>query len=99
ANHTYLFLAATNDLSGGTRFGITLDGNGEGEERTLDAPRIASDGSLVHVVVVYDGDANVERLYTGGVLRDTAATSIDLDDIVDHNNWLGRSNWSADPYF
>lgn len=99
ATHPYLFLTPTNSLTQQTRFGITVNGNQPGAEQTVDAPRIPADGSLVHVVVVFDGDGDLAHLYTDGILRGTTTVTIDLDQIPDHNNWLGRSNWSVDPYF
>ena len=96
ANSAYLFLTAKNGYNSQTTFGITL--NGADGEQHLDAPRIPHDGSLTHIVVVYDGDNGEAHLYTDGELRSSMTTTIALSQIDYRNNWLGRSNWSHDPY-
>jgi hypothetical protein len=52
-----------------------------------------------HVAVVIDDNASVMRLYTNGVLRGTAPLVIGLSAIDDLDNYLGRSQFSYDPYF
>lgn len=51
-----------------------------------------------HFAVVWDDAANVQRLYVDGVLIGTSTLAIDLVDVEDVNNWLGRSQWN-DPLF
>lgn len=51
-----------------------------------------------HFTVVWDGDVNTQRVYVDGQLVASGPTLIDLDDLSDNNNWLGRSQWN-DPLF
>lgn len=51
-----------------------------------------------HLAVVWDGVANTQTLYANGQLIGSSNTLIDLSDLNDVNNWLGRSNWN-DPLF
>jgi hypothetical protein len=55
-------------------------------------------GDEYHFTVVWDDAANVQRLYVNGALVGSSSLAIDLVDIEDVNNWLGRSQW-ADPLF
>ncbi len=52
-----------------------------------------------HVAVVWDGQASVVRFYVNGALVGVNATNMALTDLIDVNNWLGRSQYGADPLF
>ena len=74
---------------GGT---VTVDISGVG----------AVPSDLTHLVVVYDSDgspftgAATLSVYQNGELLGSGETSIELANINDINNWLGRSNWTGD---
>ncbi|MCF7669772.1 MAG: Ig-like domain-containing protein [Verrucomicrobia bacterium] len=52
-----------------------------------------------HVVITYNYDGKLMRLYMNGEEVGSVDANIRLFEIEDVNNWLGRSNYSADPYF
>ena len=58
-----------------------------------------------HFTVVYDSDGTpfsgdpLVSVYVDGVLATSGSTNIELGDINDVNNWLGRSNWTNDANF
>jgi len=49
--------------------------------------------------VVFDGQDSQLRLFHDGEIVAEAPLSGELSQINDVNNWLGRSQYSADPYF
>lgn len=86
----YLFLAPN---GGGTmRFAIK---NG-GAEQILEAPAPAP-GEWVHVAVTLG--ANTGRLYVNGALAASAAITITPDSFNPTLNYLGDSQYVADPFF
>lgn len=54
-------------------------------------------GGEHHVAVVVDADAQTMALYLDGALVDECPLTHPLSAIDDVNNWLGRSNYTADP--
>lgn len=85
--------------SGDKRFAITTSG-GSGEQRVIHSGAIATMTS-VHLVVTLDDATDTARMYLNGVLvaQNTGVTlkPSELGNTV--NNWLGRSQYSADPFF
>jgi hypothetical protein len=69
-------------------------------EQTADLADTTTNGTPFHFAVVYDADGNAGqpqlRYYKNGTLVGSLNTSYRLQNIVDVNNWLGRSNFSAD---
>lgn len=55
-------------------------------------------GQEYHFVTTWDTVNDVQKLYVNGVLVGTSQLLIDLIDVEDVNNWLGRSQW-GDPLF
>ncbi|MCA9168780.1 MAG: PEP-CTERM sorting domain-containing protein [Planctomycetales bacterium] len=57
---------------------------------------------LTHITVVYDSDGSpftggaTLSVYQNGELIGSGDTQLELGNINDVNNWLGRSNWTAD---
>jgi hypothetical protein len=51
---------------------------------------------LRNAVLAFDDRAGEMRLYLDGVEAGRAAASYRLSDLVDENNWLGRSQWGQD---
>ena len=62
-------------------------------------------GTQRHVAVVYNSTGGTGAtpasisVYVDGTQRATANTAIQLGNLNDVNNWLGRSNWTADANF
>jgi len=85
---TYTFLTP---LSGGNtmRFGYRTDTTERWVETAV--PPI---GAETHVAVVWNGDDTTAQLFVNGkkAAEDTA-THVQLDMLVDNNNWLGRSQF------
>ncbi len=87
----YMFLTP---LSGATTFRFGYNGSGPPPvERTInDVPLVV--GEEYHVAVTWDDDSTTATLYVNGVRVDEdTATHFLLLDLIDDNNWLGRSQW------
>jgi hypothetical protein len=54
---------------------------------------------MVQIVLVVDDANNVMQLYRNGLFESSIAFSDALSMLNDVNNWLGRSQYSADPSF
>lgn len=94
----YMFLTPRNSYNDRMRFAITRSGAG-GEEQTT-APSALPNG-WHHVTVTIDADNHTHKLYLDGspVAQNTSGYR-EPDDLGNTNrNWLGRSQYSADPYF
>ncbi len=97
AGTTYLFLSPRGG-SGVVRFASTITGGGAGEE-IINGPAALTPGQETHLAVVYNYSGRVEKLFVNGKLVDSRPLSIPLSAMEDVNNWLGRSQFSADSYF
>lgn len=95
---TYLFLTpmAVN-TSGRLRAAYTTTGPGDANETLIDASQALPIGTVSHVAVVFDDSGNELRLYLNGALEGSVTLSGTLSAITFQNNWLGRSQFSADP--
>jgi hypothetical protein len=60
------------------------------------SPQAMAIGSMVQVAVVVDDTNNQMILYVNGTLQNSIAFADSLSLLVDVNNWLGRSQYSAD---
>lgn len=98
----YLFLSAeigTDTLN--QRVEIRNEDPAGGGMTTVDfANPTGGSGELTHFAVVYNSegadDTATISVYVDGELQNESTTAIALSDINDVNNWLGRSNWTAD---
>lgn len=68
---------------------------------TIDSNVMQILGEPFHFAVTFDagagtGGTNLVTNYRNGVVASSGETAINLDDINDVNNWLGRSNWTGD---
>lgn len=91
----YLVLTPTG-AEGKLRCNITV--NGISGEQILDAPGPLPVGVWTHVAVVLNGTRGV--LYTNGVpVATNTAMNLIPADLNATNVWLGRSEFTADPYF
>jgi hypothetical protein len=97
---SYLFLTANaasdsgRGLESGLRVAYSL--NGVGDEEVCFGAEALPQGIPTHVAVVVDSKAHTITLYQDGTLVDQCDFLRPLSDIDDVNNWLGRSNFTAD---
>ena len=82
--------------AGTTRFAITSSGAG-GEQR-INAPAALPAGAWTHVAVTQSGNLGI--LYVNGaeVARNSALTVRPANLGATNQNWIGRSQYSGDPY-
>ena len=92
---TYLFLTPNPSTGSGLRFSISTSGNG-GEQQLNAGPPTA--GTWQHYVVTLTAGAGV--LYVGGspVTTSTIFTMTPATIGTLTQNWMGRSQFTADPY-
>jgi len=94
----YMFLTPNNGASQSTRFAITTAGGGASES-LVTAPAPLSAG-WHHVAVTIDSAGMTLQLYVDGdMVASGPTTTLPADMGVTTQNWLGRSQWEADPYF
>lgn len=94
----YLFYSIQpNGSTTAKRVAIKADNQTEFSSEVADSLNV---GTEFHFSVVYDADGNngqpQMRYYKNGALITSLNTTYTLDSITYLNNWLGRSNWSAD---
>jgi hypothetical protein len=92
---TNMFLTPRSD-SGTARFAITTGGAG-GEQR-INAPSALPTGAWTHVAVVLSGTAGVLYINGSEVARNTGLTLRPGDLGSTTQNWIGRSQYSGDPF-
>ena len=92
----YMFLTPANGATGTVRFAITT--SGAGGEQTISGTSALPTGAWTHVAVTVSGNLGI--LYVNGVEvgRNAALTLSPMDLGVTTQNWIGRSQYSADPY-
>ena len=91
----YMFLSPNAYSSSGSMLRFAARVN-SGTEEVLETSAPAA-GTWVHVTVVMKGD--VAGLFVNGVLADSGAFTINPTDINPTTNYIGDSQWSADPLF
>jgi hypothetical protein len=94
----YMFLAVYNDNSFKPRFAIRTETEGE---QIIDGNIPLSDNKWHHIAVTIDDVSNTGKMYVDGVVSGSntnmTLTPSDLGSTL--NNWIGRSQFNADPYF
>ena len=92
----YMFLTPTNGNNGCLRFAITTSGNGSEQQITGPAP--LAPGVWNHVAVTRNGNTGI--LYVNGVAVATNNSMTLSPSSLGNtaNNYIGRSQWSNDPY-
>ncbi|MGW4753809.1 beta-L-arabinofuranosidase domain-containing protein [Streptomyces chartreusis] len=95
-NTRYLYLAARN-ANGVPRFAITT--GGPGGEQGLDGTVALPLGRWSHLAVTIGGGTGTLYVNGSAVARNTAMTLTPAALGTLANNWLGRSNFTADPVF
>lgn len=94
AGVTYTTLIPHNGATGNLRWSINESG-----ESFVDAPTVMAISNEVCVTVAYNYSAQTAALYVGGRKVGSAAMNKALFNIPDVDNFLGRSQFSADPFF
>ncbi|MGI5406429.1 beta-L-arabinofuranosidase domain-containing protein [Streptomyces chartreusis] len=92
----YLYLAARN-ANGVPRFAVTS--SGPGGEQGLDGTAALPLGRWSHLAVTIGGGTGTLYVNGSAVARNTAMTLTPAALGTLANNWLGRSNFAADPVF
>ena len=82
--------------SGGAEEGIVGD-----EEQLVDVDAATQLGQEFHFAAVYDSDGSTDggpviSVYRNGAFVASRPVTIELGNLNDVNNWLGRSNWTWD---
>ncbi|WCD95077.1 glycoside hydrolase family 127 protein [Streptomyces sp. HUAS 31] len=95
-NTRYLYLAARN-ANGVPRFAVTT--GGPGGEQSLDGTAALPLGRWSHLAVTIGGGTGTLYVNGSAVARNTAMTLTPAALGTLANNWLGRSNFAADPVF
>jgi len=89
-NSSYIYLSPASDDRGELTFGHR-NGVQHIEQRISGTDVIMTEGQQQHVVISWDGAANLVSMYLDGQLIVSDAPFLALSQIVDQNNWLGRS--------
>jgi hypothetical protein len=99
---TYFFMTteANTFVTGGDVARTTITTNGlVNETPRLDWTNILSLNVTSVVAVTYSPIRGITKFYINGQPVSSGAATISLSAIIDMNNWLGRSQFSSDPYF
>ena len=92
-NHTMFLTPLSGDNT--LRFAITTDG--PDAEQQLDAAAMLPAYQWVHVAVTLAGDGGT--LYVNGTAVSSDTITLNPDDVIGPNMWLGKSQYVADPTF
>ncbi len=94
----YMFLTPQNSVNGKPRFAIKTTAT---SEQVIDGNASMTDGVWHHIAITLDDASDTGKMYIDGILvgSNTAITLRPLDLGSTTNNWIGRSQFSADPYF
>ncbi|MGC1376374.1 MAG: LamG-like jellyroll fold domain-containing protein, partial [Anaerolineales bacterium] len=92
--NTYMFFAPSSGSN--ARFAITNSGNGS--EQQLNRSSVLTTGAWIHIAITRNG--NTGTLYVNGasVATNTSMTLSPASLGATVNNWIGRSQFSGDPY-
>jgi len=94
---TNMFLTPRNGSTGRLRFAITT--NGAGGEQQINTPSVLAAGVWYHIAVTLSGNTGILYLNGSPVGTNNAMTLRPSSLGVTENNYLGRSQYTADPYF
>ncbi len=94
ANQYYIMLTPRANVAGNPFRCGYRKGAPDPVERVLDRLPALPVGAPQHVAVTWDGDRQTASLFLNGVqVTQDTNTHMRLDQIVDNNNWLGRSQF------
>jgi alpha-galactosidase len=94
--NVYMMLTVKSGSTGYPGFAITTTSN-SGEQQINGTSALAT-GSWVHVAVTKSGSTGILYINTQEVARNTSMTLNPSDLGNTANNYIGKSQWSADPY-
>jgi hypothetical protein len=96
-----MFLTPNNDSNNRLRFAITRTGSSGEQQTNATTPAVFPHDGWHHVAVTIDADNDIHSLYLDGILvgQNTSANLKPSDLGNTNRNYLGRSNYTADPYF
>jgi hypothetical protein len=93
----YMYLTPSRSATTGGRFAITI--NGSGSESRLSVTATLGPG-WHHMAVTIDGTIKADALYVDGVAVATGTTAVLPKDLgVTTQNWIGRSEYTGDPFY
>jgi hypothetical protein len=92
----YFFLTPLNSVSGVMRFAITTSGSGG--EQVIDAPIALPTNQWCHVAVTLDGSQGLLYL-NGNPVATNSSLTIRPWQTLASSNYIGKSQYAADPYF
>jgi hypothetical protein len=99
SSNVYMFLTPHNGTSNVARFAITTSGNSGTSEQRLDAAAVLPVSAWTHVAVVL-GTGGGTLYINGAAIATNAAMTLRPSDLgATTNDWLGRSQFTADPAF
>jgi len=95
----YMYLVIDNGNSDTPQFTITTDGSGDDEDTV--APSVLSFNTWHHIAITINAATHTHRMYiNGSYVAQNTHGYLDPHDLGNTNkNYLGRSNYSDDPYF
>jgi hypothetical protein len=94
---SYMFLSPHAGGSNVARFAITTNGNGN--EQRLDAPALLPLGTWTHVAIVLGAGGGTLYINGASVATNASLTLRPSDLGAATQDWVGRSQWTADPPF
>lgn len=100
SGHSYLFLTPRLPDSGDGLMRLAYQRMGGGPEMRIDATRTLPAGHLTQVAVTFDVATTTFALYIDATFENAKAFDpalVSLRALKDTNNWLGRSQYAADP--
>jgi hypothetical protein len=99
STNVYMFLTPHAGGTSFARFAITTSGNATATEQRLDAPGVLPVGTWTHVAIVLGAGGGTFYI-NGAVAGSNAALTLRPADLgATTNNWIGRSQFTADPSF
>ena len=99
STNVYMFLTPHNGSSNVARFAITTSGNSSTSEQRLDAAAILPVGTWTHVAVVLGTGGGTLYINGAAVATNAGLTLRPADLGATTSDWLGRSQFTADPAF
>lgn len=95
-NSTTVYMFLTPSSGSTTRFAITTSGNGS--EQQINRSGALTTGSWIHIATTRSGNTGTMYVNGASVATNTSMTLSPSSLGTTTNNWIGRSQFSADPY-
>lgn len=96
---SYMFLTTYAGDGAWYRFALTTNTAGGAESTQLNSGFAGIEtvvGSEVHMVITYDAEDSICKMYVNGQQVDSVPAPVALSQLDDPNCWLGRAQWSPD---